>query len=400
MEEPMDKALIERINETVVALEPELKELTLNIHSNPELGNNEFKAYAWQLDLLRKYGFEITEQFCNIPTAYKAVYKGKKPGPKIAMLAEYDALPKIGHACGHNLICMMSVGSGIAMREYADEFGGEIYVIGTPAEETEGAKVHMSDIGAFDDMDVVMMAHPDDHDGSSWNTMAMVCRSYEFFGRNAHAASAPEEGVNALDAIINMFNLVNAMRQQTKDMVRIHGIITHGGEAPNIIPDYTRALFYIRSPKWAELEELEKRVEACAAGAAAATGTTYKINPEEVDFMDTNSNMYLNRLACDSMEELGVPMQWIGDITTMGSSDLGNVSYRCPSIQINNSLGTYPGGKKYVPHTPEFAELACSEWAIEHAFEFIKGFVLTACKLMTEPEHLAAIKEEFARLKN
>lgn len=395
----VNKEIVERVTKAVEALEPELKELTLNIHSNPELGNQEFKAYAWQLELLRKYGFEITEHFCDIPTAYNAVYKGKKEGPKIAMLAEYDALPKLGHGCGHNLICMMSVGSGIAMKEFADEFGGEIYVIGTPAEETEGAKVIMSKMGAFDEMDVVMMAHPGFEDESSWNTMAMVCRSYEFFGRNAHAASAPEEGLNALDAIINFFNLVNALRQQTKDGVRLHGIISHGGEAPNIIPDYTRSLFYIRAPKWAELEELEKRVDACAAGAAAATGTTYKKSPEEVDFMDTNSNMYLNKLACDTMEELGVKMKWSGAVTTMGSSDLGDVSYRCPSIQIINSLGEYPGGKKYVPHTTEFAELACTDWAINHAFEFIKGFVLTAYKLMTEPEHLKAIKEEFANIK-
>ena len=394
-----NKALIERITKTVEALEPELKELTVNIHSNPELGHQEFKAYAWQLEILKKHGFEITEHYCDIETAYKAVYRGAKPGPKIAMLAEYDALPKLGHGCGHNLICMMSVGSGIAMKEYADEFGGEIYVIGTPAEETEGAKVAMSNAGAFDEMDVVMMAHPAYEDASSWNTMAMICRSYEFFGRNAHAAAAPEEGINALDAMINFYNLVNAMRQQTKDGVRIHGVISHGGEAPNIIPDYTRTLFYIRAPKWAELAELEKRVEACAAGAALATGTTYKWNYEEVDFMDTNSNMYLNKLACDTMEELGVKMTWMGSGTSMGSSDLGNVSYKCPSIQITNSLGVHPSGNKYVAHTTEFAELACTDWAIEHAFEFIKGFVLTACKLMTEPEHLKAIKEEFASMK-
>ena len=395
----INKELLERVQKTVEVLEPELKELTLKIHENPELGHQEFKAYEWQLEILKKYGFEITEHFCDIPTAYKAVYKGKKAGPKIAMLSEYDALPKLGHGCGHNLICMMSVGSGIAMREYADEFGGEIFVIGTPAEETEGAKVAMSNAGAFDEMDVVMMAHPGASDDSSWNTMAMICRSYEFFGRNAHAASAPEEGINALDAVINFFNLVNAMRQQTKDGVRIHGIISHGGEAPNIIPDYTRTLFYIRAPKWAELEELEKRVEACAQGAALATGTTYKWNYEEVDFMDTNSNMYLNKLACDTMEELGVQMIWNGAKGTMGSSDLGNVSYRCPSIQIINSLGVHPSGNKYVAHTTEFAELACTDWAIEHAFEFIKGFVITACKLMTEPEHLKAIKEEFANMK-
>lgn len=394
----MDKQLIERVSAAVEPLRSELVEMSQTIHDNPELGGQEVLAKQLQVDLLRKYGFEVEENYCDFPTAYRAVYKGKKPGPKIAMLSEYDALPKLGHGCGHNLIAMMSVGSGIAMREFADEYGAEIYVFGTPAEETAGTKVEMSKRGVFRDMDVAMMAHPANENSSSINSMAIFCRRFEFFGKSAHAASAPEQGLNALDAMINFFNLVNALRQQTKDDARIHGVIINGGEAPNIIPDYTSALFYIRSSKTAQLEKLMVRVEECAKGAALGTGTTVKITPDEVDFKDTCSNMYLNELACQQMELLGVPMRRLGTAPHMGSSDQGDVSYECPSIQLNSWMGPPLHGKNYYGHTVEFEEMACTPSAYDNAMNFIKGFVMTAIELMTNPDHLRAIKEEFTQM--
>ena len=267
------------IEETAEELAPELKKLALDIHGNPELGNQEFKACGWQADLLRKYGFEVEVGFAGIPTAYKAVYRSgaggqsgqsgqsrtgeqacsSARGPKIAMLAEYDALPDLGHGCGHNLIAMISVGAGLVIRKLVDQLGGEIHVIGTPAEETAGAKVEMARKGAFQEYDAVMMAHPMHENFTSMDTLAMYCRTFEFFGKTAHASAAPYEGCNALDAVINFFNLVNALRQQTKPDARIHGIITNGGVAPNVIPDYTSALFYIRAEKVAYVEELLKK---------------------------------------------------------------------------------------------------------------------------------------------
>ena len=163
----------ERVSKIIDALAPELKTLALNIHDNPELGLQEFKACAWQKELLTKYGFQIEDHFCNLETAYKAVYKGKKQGPKIAFLAEYDALPGLGHGCGHNLIAMGAVGCGIACREFADEYGAEIDVIGTPAEETAGTKVPMSAMGVFKDYDAVMMAHPMFSNTDCFNSIAM-----------------------------------------------------------------------------------------------------------------------------------------------------------------------------------------------------------------------------------
>lgn len=392
---------INRVQEIAEELAPELKKLALDIHGNPELGNEEYRACQWQTDLLQKYGFTVEANFCDIPTAYRAVYDGRnerKDGPKIAMLAEYDALPELGHGCGHNLIAMMSVGSGIAIREFADLYGGEITVIGTPAEETAGAKVEMARRNAFREYDVVMMAHPFQKNGSSINTMAMYCRSFEFFGKTAHAANAPYEGLNALDAVINFFNMVNALRQQTRDDARIHGIIADGGTAPNIIPDYTRALFYIRANKAAYVEELLAKMTACAEGAALGTGTTVKVSAAEDDFKDTDSNMALSELACQQMEKLGHTMERHGKRVLAGSSDLGDVSYQCPAIQLMCGMGKEDGEEDYVPHTTEFAAHACSAKALENALDFVKGFTMTAIELMTEPKHLAEIKEEFAKI--
>ncbi len=393
----MDQTIIDRVNALVEAIRPEMTEMSLAIHDHPELGNQEFFAKGLQVEKLRRYGFEVEENYCDIPTAFRAVYKGRKPGPKIAMMSEYDALPKLGHGCGHSLICMMSLASAICMREFADEYGAEIYVYGCPAEETAGSKVELSRKGAFKDMDVAMMAHPANRDESSMNSMAICVRTFEFFGKTSHAASAPEEGLNALDAMINFFNLVNALRQQTKDDVRIHGIIQNGGEAPNIIPDYTRALFYIRSSKPYQLAGVVEKVENCARGAALGTGTTVKIGTAEEDFKDTCSNQYLNELACQQVEKFGVKIKRLGDETHMGSSDVGDVSYECPAIQLQSWMGPYEGGQYYA-HTTEFCEMAQRPSAFENSFRYVKGFVLTAIELMTDPRHLKAIKEEFANM--
>ena len=385
--------MLDRIDKTIEPLKKELRDLALEIHANPELGSQEIKACKLQAELLEKYGFEVEVGYLGIETAYKACYKSKKEGPKIAMLAEYDALPKIGHACGHNLIAMVSVGSGIAMREYADEYGGEIYVFGTPAEESKGAKVEMSNKGAFDDMDVAMMAHPAYMNTDSVKLMAIKSYSFEFFGRGAHAAASPEEGLNALDAMISFFNMVNSLRQQTKPDARIHGIILDGGTAPNIIPDYTKASFAIRANEESYLIELCDKVFECAKGAALGTGTTVEIKKAEEHFKNVKHNSKLSELNVSKLEQIGLPVMRLGDIIFPGSSDIGDVSYRCPAIQGGYDV---TGGKPIVVHTPEFAECTKSDYAIENSFNIIKGFVLTAIDLMTKPELLNEIKNEFA----
>ena len=388
----------ERVIKAVDVLRPELKELALKIHDNPELGMEEFKACAWQKELLSKYGFEIEEGFCGIETAYRATYKGKKAGPRIAFLAEYDALPGLGHGCGHNLIAMVACGCGIASREFADEYGAQIDVIGTPAEETAGSKVAMSRLGVFKDYDAVMMAHPMFSNADCFNTIAMDAYKIEFFGKSAHAAAAPHEGINALDAMINFFNLINAMRQEVKPDARIHGVITDGGKAANIIPDYTSANFYVRANRVGDVKKLAERVRNCAAGAALATGCTYNMEFSEENFKDTVRNHVLNDLAADNIEMFtAVPLVRLGNEYMPGSSDMGDVSYEAPAIQMQFKVGDYPnpmGGA----HTPEMVVASASDYGIDNGLNFVKGLVMTAIDLMTKPEVLTKIKEEFSHV--
>lgn len=384
-----------RIDEIVEGLSQELRDLTLAIHGNPELGLEEFAACALQVQMLKKYGFTIEEKYCGMDTAYKASYKSRKPGPKIAMLAEYDALPGLGHGCGHNLIAMIAVGSGIAMREFADMYGGEIHVFGTPAEEFIGGKVIMANAGAFDDMDVAMMSHPSHMDAESMNSLAIDAYKVSFHGKTAHAAAAPHEGVNALDAVINFFNMINALRQQTREDARIHGIITKGGEAPNIIPDYSEAVIETRAAKSDYLEVLCQKVLHCAEAAAIGTGCTVEIGEEGGKFLDINSNLTLSGINARQMKALGLDLLPPSPYPLPASSDLGDVSYRCPAIQNTFAIIDQAAGG---PHTAAFAEAAASDRAIERGLLFIKGFVLTAIELMTKPEELEMIQTEFNKI--
>ena len=253
----------------------------------------------------------------------------------------------------------------------------------------------MAKAGAFDDFDAVMMAHPASMDAESPDTMAIISLKFEFFGRPAHAAGAPENGRNALDAVVSFYQMVSALRQQTKPDARIHGILTKGGTAVNVIPDYTEAVYNIRSNRVADVKPLAERVRACAEAAALGTGTTVKISPADEDFMDTYSNRALSDLACEQMEILGRNMLRFGRIVMPGSSDLGDVSYRCPAIQLGMSMGPSEDGNPYEPHTVEFAKQACTQTALDSCMTFVKGFAMTAAKLLAEPEHLEKIKKEY-----
>ena len=388
----------ERIEQIVQRLAPELKELSHKVHDNPEIGMEEYKACAWQVELIRKHGFEVEENYCGMPTAYRAVYRGKKPGPKIAFLSEYDALPEIGHGCGHNLICMIGVGAGLGLAEFADQYGGEVYIYGTPGEENMGAKIPMTQAGAFDEMDAVMEVHPSCQSTDSWNTSAIDGFMVEFFGKASHAAAAPENGVNALDAVLLMFNAVNAMRQQTTKDVRIHGVIHHGGTVPNVIPEYTKAEFYTRAHRAKETMEITRRVKACAEGAALATGCEVKFTTEGNMFKDTISNQVLSRRATDYMEELGYPSTRANGGYVAASSDIGDVSYAAPSIQLSCKVGDSPDGSPFGLHTRYFAERAGTDEAMDVALDYVKGLIATAIDVMTEPDFLSEIREEFSHV--
>ncbi|WP_019137922.1 amidohydrolase, partial [Peptoniphilus timonensis] len=267
---------MENILKIVEEISEDLDELRKFIYDNPEIGFEEYKSSKAHIDLLKKYGFEIECPYLGCETSFKAVYDSKKEGRTISYLAEYDALPGIGHGCGHNVLGATASGAGIVLSKIIDEIGGKVIVFGTAAEEVGGTKIELARSKELQDVDVAIEMHPGDKNALTPNSLALATRRFEFFGKTAHASDSPHEGINALDAQIILFSAINALRQETKDGSRIHGIIKDGGKAANVIPDYTDSRFYARSPEKKYLLEILEKIENCARGAALATGCQVK----------------------------------------------------------------------------------------------------------------------------
>ncbi|USL42844.1 M20 family metallopeptidase [Priestia megaterium] len=380
------------INETINKLQDTFYDVSKYIGQNPELGHEEFKACKALTDVLKEQGFTVEIGTCNLPTAFTAVYDSQKPGPSIGFMAEYDALPDLGHACGHNLIGTMSIAAGIGLSKAVAETGGKIYVYGTPAEETRGGKVTMAEQGIFNDLDVAMMVHPYYCHQKSGRSLAMDAIQFEFFGKSAHAAAAPHEGINALDGVLQTFNSINALRQHVKPDVRIHGVITEGGKAANVVPDYAVAQFYVRASTRAYVDEVTDKVKACANGAALATGAKLKISNYEFSYDDMQTNQTLSDVYTKNLISLGVSEQSITeDQGDHGSLDMGNVSQVVPAIhpyiQICDDY--------FVCHTHEFREAALSEQGREAMILGAQTMALTGYDVLTNQTLLQKIKEEF-----
>ncbi|MBU8689916.1 M20 family metallopeptidase [Priestia megaterium] len=380
------------INETINKLQDTFYDVSKYIGQNPELGHEEFKACKALTDVLKEQGFTVEIGTCDLPTAFTAVYESQKPGPSIGFMAEYDALPDLGHACGHNLIGTMSIAAGIGLRKAVAETGGKVYVYGTPAEETRGGKVTMAEQGIFNHLDVAMMVHPYYCHQKSGRSLAMDAIQFEFFGKSAHAAAAPHEGINALDGVLQTFNSINALRQHVKPDVRIHGVITEGGKAANVVPDYAVAQFYVRASTRAYVDEVTEKVKACANGAALATGTKLKISNYEFSYDDMQTNQTLSDVYTNNLISLGVSEQSITeDQGDHGSLDMGNVSQVVPAIhpyiQICDDY--------FVCHTHEFREAALSEQGREAMILGAQTMALTGYDVLTNQALLQKIKEEF-----
>ena len=380
------------INEAINKLQDTFYDVSKYIGQNPELGHEEFKACKALTDVLKEQGFTVEIGTCDLPTAFTAVYDSQKPGPSIGFMAEYDALPDLGHACGHNLIGTMSIAAGIGLSKAVAETGGKVYVYGTPAEETRGGKVTMAEQGIFNHLDVAMMIHPYYCHQKSGRSLAMDAIQFEFFGKSAHAAAAPHEGINALDGVLQTFNSINALRQHVKPDVRIHGVITEGGKAANVVPDYAVAQFYVRASTRAYVDEVTDKVKACANGAALATGTKLKISNYEFSYDDMQTNQTLSEVYTNNLVSLGVSEQSITeDQGDHGSLDMGNVSQVVPAIhpyiQICDDY--------FVCHTHEFREAALSEQGREAMILGAQTMALTGYDVLTNPTLLQKIKEEF-----
>lgn len=382
-----------KVESIIDQLRPELQELSEYIYANPELGHEEFLSSKAHVELLKKYGFEVEYPYLGIGTAFKAVYKGEKQGPTIAYLSEYDALPGIGHGCGHNLLGATDTGAGIALSKLVDEAGGTVIVLGTPAEETNGDKVTMADAGTFDDVDVAFCTHPSDGYYASGTSMAMEAIEFRFYGQTSHAAASPFEGKNALDACINFFNNVSSLRQQIHPSGRVHGVIKEGGEAANVIPDYTRAEFYVRAMDMPYMNELREKVIRCAEAGALAADCKMEWGHYEAAYKNLITNETLSSLYNENMQSLEIDMI-TEERDSMGSMDMGNVSQVVPAI---NPYFEITNGKTVSGHTTEFRECTLTKAAYEAMDKTISGLTYTALDLITDSEKLKLVKEEFEK---
>lgn len=383
------EGLKEKVISFIERIKEEIFEVADEIYKNPELGNQEFKASKLLREKISAYGFLVNEVE-GLPTAFLARKKGQKPGPKIAFLAEYDALPKIGHACGHNLIAAASFGAAVALGALAEELSGEVILAGSPAEETDCAKVLLVERGIFNDMDAAMMVHPGNRTTIYTTSLAMEALEFTYTGKAAHAAASPHLGINALDAVILLFNGINALRQQLRPDARIHGIIVEGGHTPNIIPERAVARFYVRAKEKKYMLEVKEKVIACAKGAELSTGAKLSYRNFELGFDNLVTNKTMAEVFKANLKELGYH-----DISDeeegIGSTDMGNVSQVVPSIHPHIAIAE----KDVVPHSLEFLKAAGSTKGKETAVLSAKVLAMTALDIMTREELLKKIKEEF-----
>ncbi len=371
-------------------LEQKLIDMNQYIYENPELGNCEVKAYNYITALLKDHDFQLEEKFLGMETAFRGTIKSDKPGPTIVFMAEYDALPEIGHGCGHNMIATTSVGAGIVLSKIIQDLGGTVIVLGTPAEEIDGAKVDMVEAGVFEDVDVAFIAHPANQTVIGIDCLAMDAIEFEFIGKAAHAAASPEKGINALDGVIGMFNSINALREHLISSTRIHGVITEGGIAANIVPERAVAQFYVRATTKTYLKEVVDKVKNCAKGAALSTGATVNIRNYEKSYDNMVPNNSLIELVDKHFRASGIK-DIDGDRASLGSADAGNVSHVCPTVHPMFAIvDTSVAG-----HTKAFAEATQRPFAIEQMKKVIQGFVSASIEIIENPKVLEGIQKDF-----
>ena len=364
---------------------PEYRQIALDIHGKPEVSNYEFFACERLSEQMKKEGFSVQVDVAGHRTGFTASYKAAKPGPVLVFLAEYDALTGLGHGCGHNLFGATSCLAAAALRQVIDETGGEVRLYGTPGEEggeNGSAKGSFVREGFFRDVDAALCVHPGS-DRHLPTTKPLGC----------HAASAPEKGINALDALILTYNGVNALRQHLTGDVRIHGIITHGGDAPNIVPEYAAAKFFIRAATAPRLEEVYRKVQRIVEGAAAMTGAKGRMQPYQNRVENTVQTPVFDAVYGKVLESLGEKMSVPDVNASIGSSDVGNVSQVVPTIQPMISITDTPTPG----HSEAFKAAACAEKGLKSIALGAKALALTALELIEHPDTLAAVKADHQR---
>jgi amidohydrolase len=362
------------------------------LKDNPETAYQEHKACKQLNNVLSANGFAIEKGPGEVETAFLAIPSGSQPvRPRVALLAEYDALPGIGHGCGHNIIAAASVGAAIVLKDIFGNAAGHIALVGTPAEEGGGGKVLLAEAGVFKAMDMALMFHPADANIPGKDNLGRIKFKMEFFGKTAHASGSPDQGRNALDAMVTAYATMNSLRQHLRPDGRLHGIITHGGEAPNIIPDYTSGLFYVRAGSIPYRDEIFERVKKCAEGAALATGTEYKIEIDPPVLDPLKRNKPLEAVLQSNMEALEITVD--GDDGSRGSSDIGNLSHYLPAVQPYLAIVDPDAG---IPgHSAGFCEATTTPRGREVTLNAAKLLAMTAYEFLSSEELRTRVKEDF-----
>lgn len=395
---PKGEPAADAIKRGIAARRQELEECCRFIYENPELGFEEHCSAARLAEQLRALGFSVETPYAKLPTAFRAVLRGRGKGPKVAVLAEYDALQGLGHACGHNLIATSALAAAAGMAALHGEFPGQFEVIGTPAEERLAGKAVMVRRGAFKHLDAAFMAHPSNGDRITMGANANKSFTAQFLGKAAHAAGAPQDGLNALDAAVQFFNMANALRQHLREDERIHGIITRGGEMSNVIPELTEIKVGVRALEEDRLARLCRRVENAARGAALGLGCKVRIKWARDWYRSFKINLALDGALVDAFARQGIRLHQGAGTEARGSVDIANLSHELPASHPYFNI--VPAGKSAALHTREFLELAGTPKAAAKAVAAGTALAETAAALLRRPALLASVKREFAYTKD
>lgn len=383
-------SLKEEVCEAVDALTELLTGLSTEIHKTPELSFEEHKAVQLITAALHEGRFKIEKGIAGLETAFLATHPSRSNGPRVALLAEYDALPGVGHACGHNIIAGSAVGAALAVGKIKERLPGTLQILGCPGEEKGGGKIIMVEKGVFGGVDIAMMVHPETKNTGTRKNLTLVPLEITFEGKSAHASAAPEQGINALNAVIQTFNSINALREHLPSDASIHGIITHGGERTNIVPAFAQCRFSVRSPRRTHRDELVAKLKNCARGSALAMGCKVRFDHFDQIYDSMRINEPLETAFLDNLESLGIEVT--KDLEQeRGSTDAANVSQVVPTLHAYVAIA--PEGIK--PHTVEFAQAASSANGMHAMIHAAKALAMTAVDVFGSENLIHQIKEHF-----
>ena len=383
-----------RLEKELSKEENQLDNLALEIHCHPELSFQEYLASELLTDYLEKQGFKVEKGIAGLKTSFRAYSRNKSRRPCVGFLAEMDALSGLGHACGHNLIGVSSVGAGVILRKAFPELKGGIEVIGCPAEERGGGKVIMEKAGVFDGLDLAIMVHPSNRTELYKLSLALVEVELEFIGRASHASANPEQGINALDSAIETFNIVNALRSKLGGYARINGIIREGGKAPNIIPDRTKIEFWVREENLEKALSLARIVKRAGESSARAIGAKCRAKiHKELGYEAFLPNRTAGKALWEIFQGLGIKIEQGDEKKEMGSTDVGNLSWKVPTLHPTIKIG------EAVPHTEEFAQASGSEKGLNQMKNMILAMAILGYRVMTDRRLRIQMWEELAEEK-